>query len=122
MPWVAPQAATQLLNVQEEQFFPEQPELPDADSIVHCQVTLQFEPGGIGGAIVTAYGADGGFDTEPIDNLSFILSRQANPSRVSFTVSGVRRFRIGVQSSGTLGTLTSADLSFTVGTTPLPPE
>jgi hypothetical protein len=121
MPWVAPQAGTQLLNIQEEQFFAEQPELPDADSVVHCQVTLRFKPGGIGGAIVTAYGADGDFDTEPIDNLSFILSRRANPSRVSFTVSGVRRFRIGVQSSGTLGTLESADLSFTIGTTPLPP-
>jgi hypothetical protein len=117
MPWddENENAATQLVDVQAEQIFDRQPEPPDADSVVHCQVTVA--PVGIGGAIVSVYGATNGadFDTQPLDR--FILSRQAVPNRISFTVSGVRKFRVGVQSSGTLATLASADLSFRVGRT-----
>jgi hypothetical protein len=123
MPWddENANAATQLVNVQAEQIFDRQPEPPDADSVVHCQVTVAFAPVGIGGAIVSVYGATNGaeFDTQPLDR--FILSRQEDPNRISFTVSGVRKFRVGVQSSGTLGTLASADLSFRVGSAPPPP-
>jgi hypothetical protein len=123
MPWdVNETSATQLTDVDSEQIFDQQPEVQTSDSVVHCQVAVEFAAGGIGDAIVSVYGATNGvaFDTQPLDELQFILRRQANPNRISFRVSGVRTFQVGVQSSGTLGKLAKADFSFRVGT-PSPP-
>jgi hypothetical protein len=121
---MAKNVATQLTAVGPEQIFDKQPELPSSDSVVHCQVAVEFATGGIGDAIVSVYGVtdgtDADFDTQALDGLQFILKRQASPSRISFTVSGVSKFQVGVQSSGTLGELAKADFSFKVGT-PTPP-
>ena len=43
--------------------------------------------------------------------MEFLLENATDPNRISFLVTGVYRFRVGVRRSGSTDTLTSADLN-----------
>jgi hypothetical protein len=46
-----------------------------------------------------------------IPMMEFLIENAADPNRISFLVTGVDKFRIGVRRSGSTDTITSADLS-----------
>ena len=43
--------------------------------------------------------------------MEFLIENAADPNRLSFLVTGVYKFRVGVRRSGSTDTITSADLS-----------
>jgi hypothetical protein len=46
-----------------------------------------------------------------IPMMEFLIENTTDPNRISFLVSGVYKFRVGVRRSGSTDTITSADLS-----------
>jgi hypothetical protein len=46
-----------------------------------------------------------------IPMMEFLIENAADPNRISFLVTGVYKFRVGVRRSGSTDTITSADLS-----------
>jgi hypothetical protein len=46
-----------------------------------------------------------------IPMMEFLIENTTDPNRISFLVTGVYRFRVGVRRSGSTDTITSADLS-----------
>ncbi len=123
MPWDAKINSAQLEDFGQEIFFADMPTLDSPSHVAHCQVTVAFHPsnGPSENAIVSVYGTlddDGGagWDVQPLSGLSFILSQDDNPNRITFTVSGVRRFRVGVRPERAGVVLDSADFSYRIGT------
>jgi hypothetical protein len=120
MPWGTKQSATQRSNVTEERFFDEAPILAD-EGLAHCQVTVVFPPNPKDDAIVRVYATldDVAMDDADWDTQLYAehLIEKVNDAsaRLSFTVSGVYRFRVGVQSAGTLA---RADFSFRLSRQP----
>jgi hypothetical protein len=120
MPWGTKQSATQRSNVTEERFFDEAPTLAD-EGLAHCQVTVVFPPNPKDDAIVRVYATldDVAMDDADWDTQLYAehLIEKVNDAsaRLSFTVSGVYRFRVGVQSAGTLA---SANFSFRLSRQP----
>jgi hypothetical protein len=51
-----------------------------------------------------------------IPMMEFLIENTTDPNRISFLVTGVYKFRIGVHRSGSTDTITSADLSLRKGT------
>ena len=49
------------------------------------------------------------FDLIPM--MEFLIENTTDPNRISFLVTGVYKFRVGVRRSGSTDTITSADLS-----------
>ena len=47
-----------------------------------------------------------------LDGLGFLIENTTDPNRISFLVTGVYKFRVGVRRSGSTDTITSADLSY----------
>jgi hypothetical protein len=46
-----------------------------------------------------------------IPMMEFLIENTTDPNRISFLVTGVYKFRVGVRRSGSTDTITSADLS-----------
>jgi hypothetical protein len=49
------------------------------------------------------------FDLIPM--MEFLIENTTDPNRISFLVTGVYKFRVGVRRSGSMDTITSADLT-----------
>ncbi len=47
-----------------------------------------------------------------IPMMEFLIENTTDPNRISFLVTGVYKFRVGVRRSGSTDTITSADLSY----------
>jgi hypothetical protein len=45
-----------------------------------------------------------------IPTMEFLLENTADPNRITFLVTGVYKFRVGVRRSGATDTITSADM------------
>jgi hypothetical protein len=137
MPWGEKESADQKGDFGEEDFF-DAVTLPSPNAVAHCQVTVEFKasPGLSENAVINVYGTLDGppahpdpdepvWDVQPLAGLSFILSQDRNPNRVSFIVSGVRRFRVGVRAERPGILLGTANFSYRIGTPEfniIPPE
>jgi hypothetical protein len=117
-------SAATLVDVKAEVFFNETPTLAD-EGLALCQVTIKFPPNPRDDAIVRIYAT---LDDTPMDNADWdtqlfgenlIQKVSDDVARASFTVSGVYRFRVGVQSADTLE---SADFSYRLSGQPPEPE
>jgi hypothetical protein len=122
MPWGDKNAAVQKGNFGEEDFFDAVP-LERPNAVAQCQVTVAFKasPGPSENAIINVYGTlddgdDPVWDVQPLSGLSFVLSQDKNPNRITFTVSGVRQFRVGVRAERRGVVLDTADFSYRIGT------
>jgi hypothetical protein len=117
MSWGPKQSATTEDDVTTERLFDATPTLAD-EGLAHCQVTVAFPPNPKDDAIVRVYATlddgNGEWDTQLYAE-HLIEKVDGAVARISFTVSGVYRFRIGVQSAGTL---TSTDFSFRLNRQP----
>ena len=47
-----------------------------------------------------------------IPMMEFLIENTTDPNRISFLVTGVYKFRVGVRRSGSTDTITSVDLSY----------
>jgi hypothetical protein len=130
MPWGDKESADQKGDFGEEDFF-DAVTLPSPNAVAHCQVTVEFKasPALSENAIINVYGTldDGNepdWDVQPLSGMSFILSQAINPNRVSFSVSGVRPFRVGVGAERPGILLGTANFSYRIGTPEfaIPPE
>lgn len=115
--WGNKTAATQLTNITTEQFFDQTPKL-EPNQVAHCQVEANFPATPTDDLIVSVYGTldDATHDWDEVPLMQFRISKDIDPSDVSFTVFGVYRFRIGVKRSGTTDTIASSDFSYRIGT------
>lgn len=113
MAWGAKTNATQLTNITTEQFFDQTPTLTPGETL-HCEVEADFPVSPTDNLVVSVYGtldaASENWDDTP--TLQFEIDNGIDPNKVSFLISGVYKFRIGVKRSGTTDTITSADFSF----------
>jgi hypothetical protein len=123
MPWGAKIDSAPLADFGQEIFFPDMPTLNSPSHVAQCQVTVGFTPtnGPSENAIISVYGTlddDGepNWDVQPLPGLSFTLSQDDNPNSITFTVSGVRRFRVGVRAERRGAVLDSANFSYRIGT------
>ncbi len=113
MAWGSKQTATQLTSITTVQYFSTLVTLNPGET-AHCQVTVNFPTSPTDNAIVEVFTTLDA-STETWDDtafMAFLVDRGIDPNDVSFTVSGVYRFRIGVRRSGSTDTLTSADLAY----------
>ena len=122
MPWGEKTSADQKGNFGEEDFF-DAVTLDSPNAVAHCQVSVAFDasPFPSENAIINVYGTldDEGepvWAVQPLSGLSFILSQDKNPNSITFTVSGVHRFRVGVRAERRGVLLGTADFSYRIGT------
>jgi hypothetical protein len=112
MAWGSDTAATQLMSITSEQFFNQVPTLNPRET-AHCQVSIDFPSSPTDHAIVAVYTTLD--DTSEVWDLipmrEFLIENTTDPNRISFLVTGVYKFRVGVWRSGSTDTITSADLS-----------
>ena len=112
MAWGADTASTQLTSITTEQFFSQTPQLNPGES-AQCQVTCDFPTSPTDHCLIRVYAtlddAAEVWDVSPF--LESFLANDDDPNRVSFVVSGVYKFRVGVQRTGSTDALTSADMS-----------
>lgn len=113
MAWGNKTNATQLTSITTEQYFDAAITL-DPGETAHMDVTANFPTTPTDDAIVSLYGTldDSSEDWDDTPFLSFAISKDIDPNKVSFVVSGVYKFRVGVQRSGSTDTLSSADMSY----------
>ncbi len=120
MSWSAKQSATTGRDVTTERLFDATASLAD-DGLAHCQVTVKFPPNPKDDAIVRVYATlddgNGDWDTQLFGEHLIEKVNDAT-ARISFTVSGVYRFRVGVQSAGAL---ISTDFSYRLSHQPEQP-
>jgi hypothetical protein len=62
-----------------------------------------------GGEVTTLDDTSEVFDLIPM--MEFLIENTTDPNRISFLVTGVYKFRVGVRRSGSTDTITSAELS-----------
>jgi hypothetical protein len=122
MPWGEKISAAQKGDIGEEEFF-DAVTLHSPNAVAQCQVSLAFRasPFPSENAIINVYGTldDEGepdWDMQPLPGLSFTLSQDKNPNRITFTVSGVRRFRVGVRAERPGVLLANVNFSHRIGT------
>jgi hypothetical protein len=112
MAWGSDTAATQLSSITTEQFFDQVPTLNPRET-AHLQISIDFPGSPTDHAIVAVYttldDTSEVFDLIPM--MEFLLENTTDPNRISFLVTGIYTFRIGVRRSGSTDTITSADLS-----------
>lgn len=113
MTWSGKTSATQLTSITTEQFFSTLVTLNPGES-AHCQVDINPPATPTDYGVVSVYAtlddAAENWDDTPI--LAFQVDKALDPNAVSFLVSGVYKFRVGVKRSGTTDTITSADFSY----------
>jgi hypothetical protein len=112
MAWGSDTAATQLTSITTEQFFDQAPTLNPRET-THVQVSVDFPGSPTDHAIVAVYTTldDASEVWDLIPMMEFLIENTTDPNRISFLVTGVYRFRVGVRRSGSTDTITSADLS-----------
>jgi hypothetical protein len=111
MAWGEKRTATMLANVTAEKFFDDTPMLAD-EGLAACQVTVEFPKNANDDAIVRIYATldDDALDWDTQFFDEHVIEKVSEATaRCSFTVSGVYRFRVSVQSAGTL---TGAEFSY----------
>ena len=116
MAWGSDTAATQLTSITTEQFFNQVPTLNPRET-AHVQVSVDFPSSPTDHAIVAVYTTldDTSEVWDLIPMMEFLIENTTDPNRISFLVTGVYKFRVGVRSSGSTDTITSADLSLPQG-------
>ena len=79
----------------------------------HVQVSVDFPGSPTYHAIIAVYTTldDTSEVWDLIPMMEFLIENAADPNRISFLVTGVYRFRVGVRRSVSTDTITSADLS-----------
>lgn len=120
--WGSKNAATQLTSVTTEQFFDDTPQL-DPNQIAHIEIIADIEieetppPPPTDDLLVKVYGtldaSSENWDDTPI--LEFRIDKDSDPNKVSFRVSGVYKFRVGVQRDGSTDSYT-VDMAHRIGT------
>ena len=95
-----------------EQFFNQVPTLNPRET-AHVQVSVDFPGSPTDHAIVAVYTTldDTSEVWDLIPMMEFLIENTTDPNRISFLVTGVYKFRVGVRRSGSTDTITSADLS-----------
>jgi hypothetical protein len=117
MAWGSKQTATQLTSITTEQFFSfggsSYVSLNPGES-AYVQVTADPPATPTDNLLVAVYGTlDASSETsDATPFMEFAIDKGTDPNIVSFVVSGVYRFRIGVRRSGTTDTYTDADCSY----------
>lgn len=115
MAWGSDIASTQLTSITTEQFFSQTPQLNPGES-AHCQVDVNFPTTPTDNALVAVYAtlddSSENWDDTPL--FEFSIDNGIDPNAVSFVVSGVYKFRVGVRRDGTTDTIPSADMSHRV--------
>jgi hypothetical protein len=103
---------TDVSSITTEQFFDQVPTLNPRET-AHLQVSVDFPVSPTDHAIVTVYTTldDSSEVWDLIPMMEFLLENAADPNRISFLVTGVYKFRVGVRRSGSTDTIASADLS-----------
>ena len=116
MAWGSDTAATQLTSITTEQFFNQVPTLNPRET-AHVQVSVDFPSSPTDHAIVAVYTTldDTSEVWDLIPMMEFLIENTTDPNRISFLVTGVYKFRVGVRRSGSTDTITSADLSLPQG-------
>ena len=114
MAFGAKTSATQLTAITSEQFFSTLITLPNKEGVAHCQVSIDFPATPTDYGVVSVYSTldDSSETWDKTPFLAFQVDKATDPNVVSFTVSGVYRFRVGVKRSGTTDTIASADMSY----------
>jgi hypothetical protein len=84
-----------------------------APATAHVQVSVDFPGSPTDHAIVAVYTTldDTSEVWDLIPMMEFLIENTTDPNRISFLVTGVYKFRVGVRRSGSTDTITSADLS-----------
>jgi hypothetical protein len=115
MAWGSDTASTQLTTITTEQFFSQTPQLNPGET-AHCQVAVDFPTTPTDNAIVSVYATldDSSEDWDEIPYMSFVIDNSEDTSDVSFLVSGVYKFRVGVKQDTGTTNLTSADMNHRV--------
>lgn len=115
--WGTKTNATQLTSITTEQFFNQTPN-PAPNEMVHCEVEADFPATPTDDAIVAVYGtlddSTENWDDTPL--MEFTIDNGTDPNKISWSMFGFYKFRVGVRRSGTTDTLTSADFSHRIGT------
>ena len=115
MAWGSDTASTQLTSITTEEYFSQTPSLNPGET-AHCQVTVDFPSTPTDNAIISVYTTldASSEDWDEIPYMSFVIDNANDTDDVSFLVSGVYKFRVGVKRDGTTDTLTSADMNHRV--------
>ena len=112
MAWGSKTTSTQLTSVTTEQFFSQTPTLNPGET-THVEVDADFPASPTDYLVVAVYGtlddSSENWDDTPI--LEFEIDNATDPNKLSFLVSGVYKFRVGVRRSGSTDTITSADMA-----------
>ena len=117
MAWGSKVSATQLTSITTEQFFSfgGSTVIPlNPGETAKVQVTADFPTTPTDHAVVAIYGTldDSSETWDLVPHIEFLIDKALDPSIVSFLVSGLYRFRIGIRRSGTTDTITDADCSY----------
>ena len=108
MAWGSDTAATQLTSITTEQFFNQVPTLNPRET-AHVQVSVDFPSSPTDHALVAVYTTldDTSEVWDIIPMMEFLIENTTDPNRISFLVTGVYKFRVGVRRSGSTDTITS---------------
>jgi len=106
MAWGSKISATQLAPITTEQFFDQVPTLNPRES-AHVQV-ISNRTGSTDHLIIAAYTTldDTTEVWDLVPMMEFLLEGSPSPNMISFLVTGVYKFRIGVRRSGSTDTFT----------------
>jgi hypothetical protein len=111
--WSGKTSATQLTDVTTEQFFDQTPTLTPGE-LLSVEIEADFPGSPTDNLLVKCYGTLDD-STESWDDLPFFqitINNGIDPSKVSFAISGVYKFRIGVQRDGSTDTIPFVDMAF----------
>lgn len=115
--WGSKTASTQLTSITSEQFFSQTPQLA-ANEEAHVEVIANFPATPTDDALVSVYGTldDSTEDWDDTPLFQFTISKDTDPNKVSFVVSSVYKFRVGIQRDGSTDTITDADMNHRIAT------
>lgn len=112
MAWSSKTGLPQLTNITTEQFFAAVS--LNSGELAHCEVEIEFPATPTDEAQINLYGtlddSTENWDDTPIWSQN--IANSPDPNKISFPVSGLYKFRVGVARSGSTDTLTSADMSY----------
>lgn len=115
MAWGDKTTATQLTTIDDttEQFFDQTPTLNPGE-LLHVEIEGNFVGSPTDDLVVNVYTTldDTSENWDDTAFMSIQVDNSPDPNKLSFTISGIYKFRIGVLSSGNTDTITSADMAF----------
>ena len=113
MAWGSKVSATQVTAITTTEKFFDQTPTTTPGELLHCEVEANPPATPTDNLVVSVYGtldaSTENWDDTPI--LQFEIDNGTDPNKVSFTISGIYKFRIGVVVSGATDTYV-ADFSF----------